>query len=120
MIKPPPRNPLFLENPYKERRARPVIHMNREQCFLSEVRRFSQNSVYLRCATCLPQIITNDRALKFTGPDGGSHADNRGASCSEARGGMWTNTTKAKRSNIYRSALVDLQPLARLMGNISE
>lgn len=62
----------------------PVIHMNREQCFLSEVTRFSQNSVYLRCATCLPEIITNDKALKFTGPDGGSHADNGGASYSEA------------------------------------
>lgn len=88
--------------------------MYREQCFLSEVTRFSQNSVYLRCATCLPKIITNDKTFKFTAALGGSHADSRGASHSEAYGVMWTNKQKGKPSNIYRFALVYLQLLARL------
>lgn len=74
--------------------------MNREQCFLSEVTRFSQNSVYLHCATCLPKIVTNDRAFKFTAALGGSHADSRGASHSEAYGMMWTNKQKEKRRNL--------------------
>lgn len=84
----------------------PVIHMYREQCFLSEVTQFSQNSVYLRCATCLPKIITNDKAFKFTAALRGSHADNRGASHSEAYGVMWTNKRKEKRSNSYRFAIL--------------
>lgn len=99
-------------------RRHPVIHMNREQYFLSKVTQFSQNSVYLRCATCLPKTITNDKAFKFTAALGGSHADNRGASHSEAYGVMWTNKQTERRSNIYRFALLRL--LARLRGYISE
>lgn len=106
----------FAETPIQGAVQRhPVIHINREQCFLSEVTRFSQNSVYLRCATCLPKIITNDRVFKFTAALRGSHAGSRGASHSEAYSVMWTNKQKEKRSNIYRFALVDLQ-LARLRG----
>lgn len=94
--------------------------MNREQCFLSEVKQFSKNSVYLRCATCLPKIITNDKTFKFTAALGGSHADNRGASRSEPHGKMWTNKQKEKPNDIDRFALVYLQLLARLWGYISE